>query len=142
MQTTDLNPRTIAASAANIPENKPFFMLNLLRYRQRALYQDRPEFAHLSGREAYFQNYVPAFNQIAGSDESTKDIRPAFVGSVLARLVGPPGEHWDDVAIVQYPSYAAFRRIAESPEYKRDADPHRQAALEDWRLIALKKLEF
>lgn len=60
-----------------------------------------------------------------------------FVGAVLACLVGPADEPWDDVALVEYPSFAAFRSVVEHPDYKRDAAPHRRAALENWRLIAM-----
>jgi len=56
---------------------------------------------------------------------------------VLARLVGPPDEPWDEVALVRYPSFADFRRVVENPRYLREAVPHRRAALADWRLIAI-----
>ena len=137
MQTTELDPQNIAAAAKVIPENTPIVMLNLLRYKQHATYGDRTDFGSRSGRQAYLQSYVPAFNEIAARSESTKSIRPIFLGAMLACLVGPTDELWDDVVLVEYPSFAAFRSIAESLEYKRDAAPHRKAALEDWRLIAL-----
>lgn len=60
---------------------------------------------------------------------------------MLARLVAPPDEQWDDIAIVEYPNFAAFRRVVESSDYKTEATPHRKAALEDWRLIATTRME-
>ena len=137
MQTTELAPQDILAALGGIPENTPFLMLNLLRYRKQADYGDRTEFGPRSGREAYFQGYVPAFSAIAARSESTKKIRPILLGAVLARLVGPADEPWDDVALVEYPNFEAFRSVVESPEYQRDAAPHRKAALENWRLMAL-----
>ena len=112
-------------------------MLNLLRYKKHADYGDRTDFGDRSGREAYFQSYVPAFGQIAARSEATKSVRPVFIGAVLACLVGPTDELWDDAALVEYPSLAAFRSIVESSDYQRDAAPHRKAALENWRLIAI-----
>ncbi|MBA2679626.1 MAG: hypothetical protein H0U76_14665 [Ktedonobacteraceae bacterium] len=137
MQMTELDPQNISAAAGVIPENTPFVMLNLLRYKQHADYGDRTDFGPRSGREAYHQGYRPAFGEVAARLESAKGIRPLFLGTVLASLVGPTDEPWDEVALVEYPSFAAFRSITESLEYKRDAAPHREAALENWRLIAM-----
>ena len=135
MKTTEMTPEAVQAAALAIPEDRPIVMLNLLRYRKEADYGDGTEFAPCSGREAYFARYVPAFNAVA-----TEGIRPTFVGDVQALIVGPADEPWDDVALVEYPSFAAFRSLVESPDYKAKADPHRRAALEDWRLIATLKV--
>ncbi len=139
MKTTELEAQNISSAARLIPENTPIVMLNLVRYREHADYGDRTEFGPCSGREAYYQRYVGAFNEIAARSESTKNIRPVFIGAALATLVGPADESWDDVVLVEYPNFAAFRSVVESDEYKRDADPHRKAALENWRLLATVK---
>ena len=119
-------PEAVQAADLAIPEDRPIVMLNLLRYRERADYGDGAGFTPCSGREAYFTRYVPAFNVVA-----TEEIRPIFVGAVQALIVGATDEPWDDVALVEYPSFAAFRSVVESPEYQAEADPHRRAALED-----------
>lgn len=138
MQTIEASAEDILAAANAIPKDVPVFMLNLLRYNERADYGDeRADFAPCSGREAYYQRYIPAFNKVGAGDE----IKVTWLGNALARVVGPPDEHWDDVAIVEYPNFAVFRRIIENPEYKADAEPHRLAALENWRLIAMTKAE-
>lgn len=80
---------------------------------------------------------MPAFSEVA---EGT-GIKPFWVGNALAGIVGPSDEAWDDVAIVEYPSFAAFRELVESDAYKTQADPHRSAALADWRLIATNKAD-
>ena len=139
MQPTELNGQDISAAAEAIPENTPFVMLNLLRYKEQADYGEHTEFGPCSGREAYYHRYVPAFGEIAARSETTKIIRPIFIGAVLASLVAPEKELWDDIVLVEYPNFAAFRTVVESPEYQRDADPHRRAALENWRLIATLK---
>ncbi len=137
MQMTELDPQNISAAVGIIPENTPIVMLNLLRYKQYADYGDGKDFGPRTGREAYHQGYRPAFGEIAASLGNAENIRPIFLGTALAGLVGSADEPWDEVALVEYPSFAAFRSIAESPEYKRDAAPHRRAALENWRLIAM-----
>ena len=140
MQTTEMNPEAILAAAAAIPEDAPVVMLNLLRYRAQADYGGHPDSAAGSGREIYFGHYVPAFNAVAALKEVQTSI--VYVGTALAGLVAPPDERWDDIALVEYPSLAAFRSIAESREYQAQASHHRRAALQDWRLIATVKMPF
>ncbi len=137
MRTVEITPDAVSAAAAAMPGDSPIYMVNLLRYRERAEYGGRTEFAPCSGREAYYQRYVPVFRRLA----SPAGIKPFWLGAVRAALVAPAGEQWDDVGIVEYPSFAAFRRVVESPEYLAEASPHRKAALEDWRLIATAKVD-
>ncbi|SES43031.1 hypothetical protein SAMN03159406_04354 [Rhizobium sp. NFR03] len=115
-----------------LPDGEPIFMLNLLRYRHEATYENGEDFAPCSGREAYFTRYIPAF---AKATEGY-GIEPFWIGKVGSLLIAPPDELWDDIAIVRYPDFVTFRRMADSVEYHRDAEPHRLAALADWRLIA------
>ena len=138
MRTTEVRSEDVQAAEGVIPEGAPFFMLNLLRFRERADYGDRADVAPSSGRGAYHERYVPAFGKIAAR-VAADGIRVFWVGDVFARVVGPTDERWDEMAIVEYPSFSAFRRVTESPEYEAEAAPHRTAALEDWRLIATAK---
>lgn len=139
MKTVEMTPEAIQAAADAVPAESPFFMVNLLRYKERADYGDRTDVAPCSGREAYFQRYLPAFNEVAAAEGIT-GITPSWVGTVLAHVIAPPDERWDDVAIVEYPSFAAFRRVSESPTYEAEVAPHRNAALEDSRLIATARM--
>ena len=136
MQTTELTPESISLAATAIPENTPFVMLNLLRYKVEADYGRSTGLHPCSGREAYYKRYVPAFAEVAGLFGRSTSFRPILVGSVLAHLVAPVDELWDDLVLVEYTDFAAFRAVVESPEYRRIADPHRRAALADWRLLA------
>ncbi len=136
-RTTEMAPQALLAAVSVIPADSPIYMVNLLRYREQAEYDDSSTAAPCSGREAYFQRYVPAFAKVTEGD----GIKAFWIGNVLAPLVAPPGEHWDDVAIVEYPSFAVFQRMIESPAYKMDAEPHRRAALADWRLIPTAKAD-
>ena len=136
MKTTEINPNAISTAAGVIPENVPIIMVNLLRYKEHANYGNRTDIAPCSGREAYFQHYVSAFNKIAAEIEGTDGIRPFYVSTVLAQLAAPTDEKWDDVILVEYPSFAVFRSVVENPRYNVEAAHHRAAALDDWRLIA------
>jgi uncharacterized protein (DUF1330 family) len=49
-------------------------------------------------------------------------------------LIGPSDERWDHCFIAEYPSVAAFVEMIRDPIY-REAVKHRQAAVEDSRLI-------
>ncbi|MEY9753349.1 hypothetical protein [Bradyrhizobium yuanmingense] len=132
----DINA-SLAMAASSLPGDQPIFMINLLRYRNEALYRDKSELPACSGREAYFTRYVPAFRKIA----TPQGVRPTWLGSVGALLVAAQGEAWHDAAIVRYPDFATFRAIVLSSDYRREAEPHRLAALADWRLIATTEVQ-
>ena len=135
MKTTELDLEVFRTAAQKLSADGPVFILNLLRYRDRALYESHPDESPCSGRDAYHQRYLPAFQRLA---EST-DYKLTFFGSVLGRLAGPQGAQWDDVAIVEYASYAEFCGVVGSERYREEANHHRLAALEDFRLFVINK---
>jgi len=134
--TTNLTRESLAAAALAIPEGEPFVMLNLLRYKEHAEYRDGPGLGPCTGREAYHRGYVATFTKLAEGIP----IQIEWLGAVLAGLVTPAGERWDELVLVRYPDYATFRRIVESDRYEAEAAPHRRASLDDWRLLATTKL--
>ncbi len=136
MNLTEMTPEVIHRAAASIPAGQPVVMLNLLRYREQAEYGDQ-RVEPISGREVYYQRYVPAFGKLASAVPGVKVL---FLGAVQAGLVIGPEEIWDEVVLVEYPSMEAFQSIVESGDYHAEADPHRRAALKDWRLIAMSKM--
>ncbi len=141
IQTTEFSSEALLAAAGAVPADQPIFMVNLVRYKERADYGgEHPDLPPCSGREAYFQRYVPAFNQVVAALQA-EGIKPVWLGGVLASIVAPSAEQWDHLVIVEYPTYAMLRRVLESPEYQAQADPHRRAALADWRFIATAKLD-
>ncbi|GAB3349451.1 DUF1330 domain-containing protein [Modestobacter lapidis] len=79
----------------------PVVMLNLLRYAE-------------GGRELYAQ-YAEALSTT---------FLPRYGGEVLyagdgsTALVAEPGQEWDAVLVVRYPSRAAFSRMVADPEYQ------------------------
>lgn len=129
----EIEPGSVDAAEQVFPAGTPVHMLNLLRFREIA--DDGPGAPSRSGQDAYLSSYVPAFNRIV-EEMGIEGVGVVFAGAVQAALVAPESERWDVVAIATYPDFAAFRRIEQSPEYVRDAYPHRAAALADLRLFA------
>jgi uncharacterized protein (DUF1330 family) len=129
MQTVEPDPQQFLEATAGLPAGTPVTMLNLLRFRDVATYADGP--ADCSGREAYFTRY---------GAESIKHVKAAggevvWAGEARGSLIAPPGEEWDAVLLVRYPSIEAFLGMTQDPAYLECA-VHRTAALADSRLIA------
>lgn len=106
----------------------PVAMVNLLKFRDRADYRDgRPDGG--SGRDAYMR-YVAEMQPIVEAAGG----RFLFSGDVQGLVIGEVEELWDAVGIVEYPSRAAFSRIATSPEVLA-IGVHREAGLAGQLLI-------
>jgi hypothetical protein len=58
-----------------------------------------------------------------------------FAGTMLANIVAPAQSRWDDVTLNEYADFATFRAIVDTDAYRREAQPHQVAALEDFRLF-------
>ena len=140
MHTIEINPENLQMAKALVPSGSPVMMLNLLRYKKKAAYSTDKHFGEITGREAYFERYVPAFNKVSAG-VGIIGIKPFWVGNVLLNMVSPANEKWDDIAMVEYPDFAAFCNVVESDSYRAEAAYHRLAALEDWRLIAMMKMD-
>ncbi len=111
----------------------PVAMLNLLKFRKKALYKDgRAD--DISGLEAY-QRYAAAMTKIVEREGG----RILFAGKVAGLVIGEVAELWDLAAIMEYPSRAAFQRIATLPEVRVLA-VHREAGLEGQLLIMTESL--
>jgi len=121
--------RTLAQDASSTP----IAMLNLLKFRKKALYKDgRAD--DISGLEAY-QRYAAAMTRIVEREGG----RILFTGRVAGLVIGEVGELWDIAAIMEYPSRAAFQRIATMPEVTA-IGVHREAGLEGQLLIMTETL--
>lgn len=100
----------------------PIFMVNLLKFKDRAEYEDGRE-SGLSGREAYaiygraVMEILPRFGG-----------QVVFAGDVTFLALGQVEELWDEVAIAMYPERAAMVRMSMSPEWQAAA-VHRTAGL-------------
>jgi len=103
-------------------EDDPFVMVNLLKFKPRAEYADGSD-AHLTGAEAYGRYGEAVAKLIEGLGG-----RVRYSGQVTGLMLGEVEELWDAVALAEYPSLAAFRAMATSPEY-RAIEHHRSAGL-------------
>jgi uncharacterized protein (DUF1330 family) len=91
----------------------PVSMLNLLRFK--------PD----GGRERYFE-YAEAIHEIG----QRVGLKRVFVGMGGTALVAEPGQEWDAVAIVEYPSRQAFVDMVRSPEYRAAAHLRTESLIE------------
>ncbi len=106
----------------DVTEDGPFVMVNLVKFKDRATYDDDPSI-DISGREAY-ERYASAMQEVLG-DRGGKII---FHGDVTGLLLGEVAELWDAVALVEYVSHAAFLEQMGSPE-RAAIERHRSAGL-------------
>ena len=106
----------------------PIHMLNLVRLRDRAAYPDGRIATGAEAYAAYGRDSGPVFMRVGG--------KVVWQGSFELMLIGPGDEHWHHCFIAEYPSVAAFVEMIRDPVY-REAVKHRQAAVEDSRLIRL-----
>lgn len=95
-----------------------FWALNLMKYHEVARYRDGRQ--GISGREAD-DTYAP-FKSLAAVGAAI-----TFVGDVAEQPLGDPA--WDRVAMVRYPSRAAFIAMQERDEFKQ-AHEHKKAGME------------
>jgi len=91
----------------------PVVMLNLLRFKP-------------GGRQSY-QQYSREFAARIGPRYGVKVL---YAGEGSTALVADPGQAWDAVLLVQYPSRAAFSAMIADPDYQH-ITPLRTAALEE-----------
>lgn len=115
-------PASQAAAFFGAPEEGPFVMVNLLKFKARAEYPDGSD-AHLTGAEAYARYGV----EVARLIEKLGG-RIRYSGEVTGLLIGEAEELWDMVALAEYPSLKAFQQMAMSPEMHA-IEHHRVAGL-------------
>jgi uncharacterized protein (DUF1330 family) len=114
-----------------LPRDTPILMLNLVRLRDRAAY---PDGRSTTGREAY-----TAYGRESGPIFARAGGRIVWSGRPEQVVIGPPDERWDIAFVARYPSAAAFLEMVTDADY-RVAVVHRQAAVDDSRLIRLAAL--
>lgn len=109
-----------------MPRKGALHMLNLVRFRAQAAYPDGRQATGAEAYAAYGRESQPVFARVGG--------RIAWRGTFEFNLIGPEGERWDEVFVVEYPSMDAFLEMLRDPVY-REAMKHREAAVEDSRLV-------
>jgi uncharacterized protein (DUF1330 family) len=107
----------------------PVVMVNLMRFHERSLDGDG------SGWDAYLRYSaltVPMIKARGGTLLWTGDAKAVALGR-------QDGNQWDYLALVYYPSVAAFIDMMTSQDYEQRCDPHRTNGCAEHVIIATKE---
>ncbi|GGY49754.1 DUF1330 domain-containing protein [Parvularcula lutaonensis] len=110
----------------------PVQMLNLIKLRERAAYDDGREASGAEAYKAYSAASAEFFEKVGG--EITWRGVPQFP------VIGPRDQVWDLGFVATYPSKDAFLQMVKDPGYQAIVF-HRQAAVLDSRLYCFKTVE-
>ena len=109
-----------------LPDEGPVTMLNLMRFRERSLDGNG------RGWDAYLRYSALTIKLIKGRGGTI-----IWTGNAEAVALGVPDQHrWDYVALVRYPSRAAFLDMMQSAEYAA-ANVERENGCADHAIIAV-----
>jgi len=117
-----LNVRGLEA----LGRDQPVVMVNLMRFRERSLDGDG------SGWDAYLRYSaltVPMIKARGGTLLWTGNARAVALGV-------EESNQWDYVALVHYPTLAAFIDMMTSADYESKSDPHRRNGCAEHVIIA------
>jgi uncharacterized protein (DUF1330 family) len=111
-----------------LPDEAPVTMLNLMRFRERSLDGNG------SGWDAYLRYSALTIKLIKAQGGTI-----VWTGEAEAVALGVPDSHrWDYVALVRYPSRAAFIAMMTSPEYAV-ANVERENGCADHLIVAVRE---
>ena len=116
------------ATLATLPDNGPVTMLNLMRFRERS--RD----GNGTGWDAYLRYSkltIRLIKERGGTIIWTGDAEAVALGV-------PDANHWDYVALVRYPSRAAFLDMMRSPDYAA-ANVERENGCAEHVIVAVKE---
>lgn len=134
----------LEAASRRIPADKPYVMMNMIKFRPVAQYPETfKDFdstsaqASLSGRDAY-----AIYRNEFGKRAVALGVPPAdilFLGQAHTNIIAGlhEGEEWDVVLLVRFHNFAGFRSVLEDDVYINDIQPHRVAAVQDFRSFAV-----
>jgi uncharacterized protein (DUF1330 family) len=111
---------------SELDQAAPVVMLNLMRFRERSLDGNG------SGRDAYLRYSaltVPMIKARGGTLLWTGNAKAVALGT-------GQGNWWDFVALVYYPTLAAFTDMMTSPDYENPSDPHRRNGCAEHVIVA------
>lgn len=118
----DLHTATIEA----LPQDKPLIMLNLMRFRDQSLDGDG------SGWDAYLR-----YSRMSNALIKERAGRIIWAGELNGTTFGPLQHgQWDFVALVTYPTPAAFLDMMQSEAYA-EANVHRHNGCQDHLIMAV-----
>ena len=105
------------------PELGPISMVNLLKYKEKAIYEDGRN-TDLTGKEAYQLYAAEVINYVEKYGGEF-----LFAGTVSRLMLGEVEDMWDAVAIAKYPSRKAMMDMTMDPGYQK-IHVHRVAGLD------------
>ena len=120
------------------PENVPITVIHMLRFKPIAIYSPSSPYASLepvSGRDAFYQRYVPA-GTAAAQEAGIAPAEARFFSTSVTNLLHQNDIPWNIITARKYGSFADYARYQASKAYTETAVPHRDAALSDWSLVA------
>jgi uncharacterized protein (DUF1330 family) len=112
-----------------LEQQAPVVMVNLMRFRERSLDGEG------SGWDAYLRYSaltVPMIKARGGTLLWTGDAKAVALGAEA-------GNKWDYLALVYYPTVAAFIDMMTSADYEIRCDPHRTNGCAEHVIIATKE---
>ncbi len=112
-----------------VDHDGPIVMVNLMRFRARSLDGDG------SGWDAYLRYSaltVPMIKARGGTLLWTGDAKAVALGEA-------EGNQWDYLALVYYPTVAAFIDMMTSEDYEQRCDPHRTNGCAEHVIIATRE---
>ncbi len=112
-------------------DDGPVYMVNLMAYKERAEYADGRD-TTLSGREAD-DAYTPLGPLAAVGAEVV------FASDVVDQFIGEEPK-WDRIAVVRYPTRAAFIAMQEREDFQQ-AHLHKEAGMAETIVIGCQPLE-
>ncbi|KAK5059834.1 hypothetical protein LTR84_009717 [Exophiala bonariae] len=144
-----MSPRTegglgdLHAASQLIPKNEPYVMLNMMNFKPEAQYDNDFEGSPsnpISGAEAY-TIYRQAFGKRA-TELGVKNPAVLFLGKAHTNLIAGPqeGESWDFIVMVRFENFASFKMVLEDEGYIKLIQPHRLAAVREFRSFAVSEI--
>lgn len=113
-----------------LDQTQPIAMVNLLKFREDAVYADGRDAKGMSGAAAY-----GLYSQVAMAKIAEVGGRMFWAAPTAQTFIGTENDDWDMVAIVRYPNRAAFLKMVAMPDYQA-ASVHREAGLARTVLIS------
>jgi hypothetical protein len=143
-----LTTKDYSAISTSFSDDKPVIVIHLMRFNAVANYPvtsphhpTRLGQKQRSGREAFFDHYLPAAQRAVVASAISPPTTHFFSTSVTSLL--PHNDiPWDVSAVRQFSSFAAYTKYQTSQVYVEEAAPHRAAALADWTLVACVESNF
>ena len=132
----------LVAAAKIIPAENPYVMMNLMKYKPQARYPasyhgSKPESS--TGREAYL-HYKDHFLKRATELGVPAEI--LFLGKAHTQIAAGPqeGENFDVALLVKFKNFADFRTVLDDEQYLNEIQPHRIAALQEFRSFSVTEM--